>query len=103
MLKYAEQYKHFDERQHKMGAYVYLLRCSDDTLYCGWTDDPARRAASHNAGHGAKYTRSRLPVKLVYTEACADKSEALRREAAIKRMTRAQKLQLIETGKNTDD
>ena len=81
-----------------MSAFVYLLRCSDGSLYCGWTDDPKRREACHNAGQGAKYTRSRLPVTLVYSEACADKAEALRREAAIKRMTRAQKLQLIENG-----
>ena len=57
--------------------YVYLLRCADGTLYTGYTDDPVRRTKVHNAGKGAKYTRARLPVELVYQEACADKSAAL--------------------------
>ena len=76
--------------------YVYLLRCADGTLYTGYTDDPVRRTKIHNAGKGAKYTRARLPVELVYQEACADKSAALRREYEIKRLTRVQKLKLIE-------
>ncbi len=75
--------------------YAYLLRCADGTLYAGWTTDPVRRAAAHNAGRGAKYTRSRRPVALVYAEAFETKREAMRREAALKRMTRAQKLALI--------
>lgn len=76
--------------------YVYLLQCADGTLYTGYTDDPVRRTKIHNAGKGAKYTRARLPVELVYQEACADKSAALRREYEIKRLTRVQKLKLIE-------
>lgn len=76
--------------------YVYLLRCADGTLYTGYTDDPVRRTKVHNAGKGAKYTRARLPVELVYQEACADKSAALRRESEIKQLTRVQKLKLIE-------
>ena len=76
--------------------YVYLLRCADGTLYTGYTDDPVRRTKIHNAGKGAKYTRARLPVELVYQEACADKSAALRREYEIKQLTRVQKLKLIE-------
>ena len=71
--------------------YVYLLRCADGTLYTGYTDDPVRRTKVHNAGKGAKYTRTRLPVELVYQEACADKSAALRREYEIKQLTRVQK------------
>jgi putative endonuclease len=76
--------------------YVYLLRCSDDTLYCGWTTDLAARLAAHNGGSGAKYTRSRLPVELVYYEAHSDRHEALSREWHIKRMTRGEKLKLIK-------
>ena len=76
--------------------YVYLLRCADGTLFTGYTDDPVRRSKVHNAGKGAKYTRARLPVELVYQEACADKSAALRREYEIKQLTRVQKLKLIE-------
>lgn len=82
-----------------MSFYVYLLRCVDGTLYTGYTgytDDPVRRTKIHNAGKGAKYTRARLPVELVYQEACADKSAALRREYEIKQLTRVQKLKLIE-------
>ena len=71
-------------------------RCADGTLYTGYTDDPVRRTKIHNAGKGAKYTRARLPVELVYQEACADKSAALRREYEIKQLTRVQKLKLIE-------
>lgn len=78
-----------------MSFYVYMLRCADGTLYTGYTDDPERRARVHNAGKGAKYTRSRLPVELVYREALGDKSAALRREREIKRLTRKQKLALI--------
>ena len=75
--------------------YVYILRCGDGSLYTGSTDDVPRRLAVHRSGKGAKYTRSHLPVELVYQEALADKSAALRRERAIKAMTRAEKLALI--------
>jgi putative endonuclease len=77
-------------------AYVYIVKCSDGTLYTGWTRDVASRVKVHNSGNGAKYTRSRGPVMLVYWEELADKSEALVREAAIKKMTRKQKLLLID-------
>lgn len=78
-------------------AFVYMLRCADGTLYTGWTNDVQKRLAAHNDGRGAKYTRSRRPVLLVYEEECEDKSAALRREAALKRLSRAEKLKLIET------
>lgn len=77
--------------------YVYLLRCADGTLYTGFTNDLARRLAAHNAGRGAKYTRSRLPVELVYWENFSNKSSALKREYAIKRLSRAEKLSLIQS------
>ena len=77
-----------------MGYWVYILRCVDDTLYTGSTDDVERRVGVHNAGTGAKYTRGRGPVSVVYREECADKSAALRRENAIKRLPRLKKLAL---------
>ena len=77
-----------------MPYFVYILRCADGTLYTGITTDVARRLRVHGRGKGAKYTRSRLPLALAYTEACEDKGAALRREHAIKAMTRAQKLAL---------
>src|SRR5919204_6097017 len=76
---------------------VYMLRCRDGTLYTGATNDLARRLERHSAGQGARYTRSRLPVKLVYLEPSRDCSAALRREAALKRLTRRDKLALIRT------
>ena len=78
-----------------MPVFVYLLHCRDGSLYCGWTDDLERRVTTHNTGKGARYTRSRLPVRLVWSEAVADRSAALRRELAIKRLTRAEKLALL--------
>ena len=78
-----------------MAWFVYMLRCGDGSLYTGYTDDVSRRLAVHQSGKGAKYTRSRLPVELVYREELPDKSSALRREAAIKKLTRQQKLELI--------
>lgn len=75
--------------------YTYLLRCSDDSLYCGWTNDLQKRLISHNAGKGAKYTRSRLPVTLVYYEVSATKQDAMKRETAIKKLSRKEKLALI--------
>lgn len=79
-----------------MSWYVYMLRCRDNTLYTGMTDDVPRRLQAHNAGTGAKYTRGRGPLTLVYQEPCATKSDALKREYAIKRLTRAQKEILIQ-------
>ena len=78
-----------------MSWYVYMLRCGDDTLYTGCTNDVPRRLAAHRKGAGAKYTRSRLPVELVYQETLPDRSAALRREAALKKLSRQQKLALI--------
>ena len=75
--------------------YVYLLRCADDTLYCGWTTDLAARLEAHNSGKGAKYTRARRPVELVYSEEYEDRHEALSREWHIKRLSRQEKLALI--------
>ena len=75
---------------------VYILRCGDGTLYTGCTNDLARRLRAHSTGKGAKYTRCRLPVELVYHEPAADKSQALRREAAIQALSRAEKLALIQ-------
>ena len=79
-----------------MAWYVYILRCGDGSLYTGCTDNVPRRLTAHQSGKGAKYTRSRPPVSLVYQEKVPDKPAALRREAAIKRLTRPQKLKLIE-------
>ena len=78
-----------------MNWYVYVLCCGDGSLYTGYTDNIPRRLAVHQSGKGAKYTRSRLPVELAYWEELPDKSAALRREAAIKQLTRKEKLGLI--------
>ena len=75
--------------------YTYMLRCNDGTLYTGWTTDLEKRIHAHNDGKGAKYTKSRTPVNLVYFEAFETKQEALRRESAIKKMSRSDKLKLI--------
>ena len=78
--------------------YVYLLLCRDDSLYCGWTSDLESRIVRHNTGKGAKYTRSRLPVKLVYFKMYEDRHEALSREWHLKHMSREDKLKLIGSG-----
>ena len=78
--------------------YTYMLRCADDTLYTGYTRNLKHRIVAHNQRTGAKYTRSRLPVRLVYYEAFATKREALKREAALKKLTHAQKEALIKRG-----
>ena len=75
--------------------YVYLLRCADGSLYCGWTTNLKARLEAHNSGRGAKYTRSRLPAELVYSEAYEDRHEALSREWHIKRMKREEKEALL--------
>ena len=77
-----------------MDWFVYILRCGDGTLYTGITDDVERRLAAHRAGKGAKYTRGRGPLELVYQERQSDKSAALRREYQVKRLSRADKLRL---------
>lgn len=78
-------------------SYTYMVRCKDGSLYTGWTNDLDRRVANHNAGKGAKYTKSHRPVELVYYEAFLTKEEAMRREYAIKQLTAAQKNSLIHS------
>ena len=79
----------------EMPWYIYILRCGDGTLYTGITDDVEKRLAAHQSGRGAKYTRGRGPLTLVHTEEVPDKSAALKREAAVKKLSRAGKLKLI--------
>ena len=76
--------------------YVYILRCNDDSLYTGWTNNLDKRIKAHSNGKGAKYTKARLPVELVYFEEYEDKIEAMRREYAIKQLSRKEKLMLIK-------
>lgn len=76
--------------------YVYILRCNDDSLYTGWTNDLDKRIKAHSNGKGAKYTKARLPVELVYFEEYENKIEAMRREYAIKQLKRKEKLMLIK-------
>ena len=76
------------------GWVCYLLRCADDTLYCGITNDLEKRLAAHNAGTASKYTRARLPIELAFAEPCANRSTASKRERAIKQMARGEKLKL---------
>lgn len=81
--------------------FVYLLECYDGSLYCGSTNDLTKRIMGHNAGNGAKYTRSRLPVKLVYSERYKSLSSALKRELEIKSRTRREKILLIKRKEKT--
>lgn len=76
--------------------YTYIVQCSDDTLYTGWTNNLEKRIQDHNLGRGAKYTRTRLPVVLVYYEIFETKQEAMKREYQIKQLPRKKKVQLIE-------
>ena len=76
--------------------YLYILRCGDGTLYTGITTDVEKRLEMHRSGKGAKYTRGKAPLELVYREQCGGHSEALKREAAVKKLTRQQKLALIQ-------
>ena len=75
--------------------YIYILKCTDGSLYTGWTNNLEKRVKAHNLGKGGKYTRSHRPVELCYYEVFTEKTEAMRRETEIKKMTRAQKLELI--------
>ncbi|MCK9479430.1 MAG: GIY-YIG nuclease family protein [Firmicutes bacterium] len=77
--------------------FVYIVQCADKTYYTGWTVDIKQRIKEHNSGKGAKYTRARLPVRLVYQEKINEKSAALKREMEIKRLSRVQKAQLIKS------
>ena len=78
-----------------MKWYIYMLKCGDDSIYTGSTNNIERRLKAHQSGKGAKYTKSHLPVKLVYSEELPDKSSALKREAEIKNMSRKEKLEII--------
>lgn len=82
--------------------YIYILRCADDSFYTGYTTDPERRTKVHNTGKGAKYTRSRRPVELIYTEEFDNKVDAQRREYAIKQLTRTEKEKLIANSMNSN-
>jgi len=77
-------------------AFVYLLRCADGSLYCGWTTDVEQRLAKHRAGTASRYTRSRLPLELAWSRSVASRSEAMREEARIKRLPRDRKLELLQ-------
>ena len=81
--------------ENEKNNYVYILKCSDGTLYTGWTTDVDRRLKKHNSGKGAKYTRARLPVELIHYEQFETKQEAMKREYEIKQLTRKQKLDII--------
>jgi putative endonuclease len=78
-----------------MPCYCYIVKCADGTYYTGWTTDPERRVKTHNAGRGAKYTKMRLPVELIYVEEQPDKKSALKRELAIKKLGRQGKMKLM--------
>jgi putative endonuclease len=80
-----------------MAFYCYILECSDGSFYTGWSSDPQRRLRDHNSGKGARYTRSRRPVRLVYLEELPDKSSALKRERAIKALPRLKKIKLVSS------
>ncbi|MDW7668441.1 MAG: GIY-YIG nuclease family protein [Bacillota bacterium] len=80
--------------------YVYIIKCSDDTLYTGYTNNIEERIQTHNSGKGAKYTRGRLPVELQYYEEFDDKGQALKREHEIKKLNKADKVKLIKNGKS---
>ena len=79
--------------------YTYIVECADGSLYCGWTNNLEKRNADHNAGKGAKYTKTRLPVKLVYYEEFDTKEEAMSREWHIKQLRREKKMELIDMSK----
>jgi len=79
-----------------MTCYCYIVKCVDGTFYTGWTTDPERRVTQHNKGIGAKYTSTRRPVKLVYLETHPNRTAAMKRELAIKKMKRLQKSKLVE-------
>lgn len=84
-------------------CYVYILKCNDNTLYTGWTNNLKKRINSHNSGKGSKYTRSRIPVKYVYTFKCDDKIQAMKFEYKIKQIPRYKKIDLINKKINIDN
>ena len=81
-----------------MSCYCYIVECADGTYYTGWAIDPEKRVAVHNKGRGARYTRTRVPVKLVYVEELPDRTSAMKREIAIKKMNRGMKSKLVLNG-----
>ena len=83
--------------------YTYILKCKDGSLYTGWTNDLEQRVAAHNTGKGAKYTKARRPVELVYFEEFETKEQAMKREYAIKQMARTDKLELVRRKEKADD
>ena len=83
-----------------MSCYCYIVECADGTYYTGWAIDPEKRVAMHNKGRGARYTRTRVPVRLVYVEELPDRKSAMKREIAIKRLKRERKGKLISEGLN---
>ena len=83
--------------------YTYILKCKDGSLYTGWTNDLEQRVAAHNTGKGAKYTKARRPVELVYFEEFETKEQAMKREYAIKQMARKDKLELVRRKETADD
>lgn len=87
--------------EEERAAWVYIVECADGTLYTGWCYDVAQRLAQHNAGTGARYTRGRGPVALRWSERCSSRSAAMRREIAIKRLRRTEKVALIQDGSGT--
>jgi putative endonuclease len=93
-LLYFPHFPYFPQFPELPVPFVYIVRCADDTLYTGWAKDVARRVAAHNCGRGARYTRTRGPVTVIYTEEVGTIGEALKRELAIKRYPRAKKLAL---------
>ena len=81
-------------------AFIYLLRCADGTLYTGWTYDLSKRVHAHQTGRGARYTRTRRPIRLIYSEQLPSRREAMRREIVLKRWSRTRKLALVKTAKS---
>ncbi|MGI5860603.1 MAG: GIY-YIG nuclease family protein [Myxococcales bacterium] len=95
----AAKKKRPSEQARETPWLVYILRCADDTLYTGATNDLDKRLAAHSSGRGAAYTRTRLPVEVVHCETVGERGAALRRELEIKRLTRAEKLELTRRSK----
>lgn len=89
--------KETDKQNQHQGNYTYIVKCSDETLYTGWTNNLKKRLEAHNRGKGAKYTKNRRPVELVYFEEHDTKQEAMKREYAIKQLSRQKKLALIHS------
>lgn len=89
--------KETDKQNQHQGNYTYIVKCSDETLYTGWTNNLKKRLEAHNSGKGAKYTKNRRPVELVYFEEYDTKQEAMKREYAIKQLSRQEKLALIRS------